>query len=232
MIKNIKNINSNMQNKKKYNLEDGINLLKKNQKKTFIESIDIAINLGINPKKSDQNIRGSTILPHGIGREIKVAVFTQGDNIKLAKKYGANLAGGEELIQTFKKDDINFDIILASPDIMKSVGKLGPMLGPKGLMPNPKLGTITENITKAVKNAKKGQIQYKNDKNGIIHSTIGKINFSNKKIKENLINLLQSLEKLKPIKLKGTFIKQVVLSTTMGIGIPIEISTINEIIEK
>ncbi|CAL4041980.1 50S ribosomal protein L1 [Buchnera aphidicola (Phyllaphis fagi)] len=229
ITKKIKNVKNKIDLKKTYKIYNAINLLKKFSTKNFIESLDVAINLGIDAKKSDQNIRGFTILPHGIGRKIKIAVFTQGENIKKATDNGADIAGSYELIDYFKNNKkSHFDVVIASPDSMNIIGKLGPILGPKGLMPNPKTGTITSNIVEAINNAKKGQIRYKNDKNGIIHTTIGKINFSNQQLQENLTQLLESLYKLKPIKSKGTFFKKITLSTTMGIGLLIQKDSINE----
>lgn len=214
--------------KKMYHIDESIILLKKMAIAKFTESLDISINLGIDPKKSDQNIRNTTILPHGTGRLIKVAVFTQGENEKIAKKSGAEFVGLHDLIEEIiKSKKINFDVAIATPDVMSSVGKIGPILGPKGLMPNPKLGTITNKLESAIKNAKSGQIYYKNDKNGIVHTTIGKINFSNEKIKENLNTLISSLTKSKPMKSKGTYIKKIALSTTMSAGIKIDLSTLN-----
>lgn len=212
--------------KKIHHYDDTITLLKKTTTENFIESIDVSIHLGIDPKKSEQNIRGSTILPHGIGRDIKVAVFTQGIHVESAKLSGADFIGMEDLFEKITKENIKFDVIIASPDTMALVGKLGPILGPKGLMPNPKFGTVTENIAEAVKYAKTGQIRYRNDKNGIIHSTIGRINFLSKNIKENLNALLTDLKKYKPSQSKGVYIKKIILSTTMGPGITIDQSTL------
>ncbi|WP_343192202.1 50S ribosomal protein L1 [Buchnera aphidicola] len=208
--------------KKQYNINESILLLKEFAIKTFNESIDVSIQLGIDAKKSDQNIRGTTILPHGIGKTIKTAVFAQGDNIKLAKSAGADFIGMENLVDLIKNKKIIFDVVIASPDTMPIVSKLGSILGPKGLMPNPKLGTVTDNIYQTVKNIKTGQIRYKNDKNGIIHTTIGKINFPQQNIQENLNALLVSLKKNKPSHSKGVFIKKITLSTTMGAGLTID----------
>ncbi|CAL4317987.1 50S ribosomal protein L1 [Buchnera aphidicola (Pterocallis alni)] len=226
--KKIKQIKKEINLHKEYTINSALNLLKKFQSTKFTESVDVSIHLGINPKKTDQNIRGSTILPNGTGKKIKIAVFTQGENIKIAKKYGAEIAGGAEIIHYFKNKKKIFDIIISSPDTMHIVSKLGPILGPKGLMPNPKTGTITSNIKEAVKNAKKGQITYKNDKNGILNTAIGKINFTNQQLKENIIQLLIELKKLKPSTSKGIFIKKLILSTTMGCGIIIKINSIYE----
>lgn len=215
-------IKKNIDIKKLYNLDELITLLKNSSKVNFVESIDVAINLGINPKKSDQNIRGTTILPHGIGRIVKVAVFTQGENIEIAKKSGAEYVGMEDLSEKIKKEGIMFDTVIASPDAMKVVTQLGHILGPRGLMPNPKLGTITTNIEEAIINAKTGQISYRNDKNGIIHATIGRINFDKNQIKENFNIFLESIKKAKPPQSKGIYIKKIVLSSTMGIGLTLD----------
>ncbi|QCI21370.1 50S ribosomal protein L1 [Buchnera aphidicola (Hyadaphis tataricae)] len=225
--KRMKNIKNNIDSEKLYPLEEIISLLKKSSKVKFKESIDIAINLGINAKKSDQNIRGSTILPHGIGRAIKVAVFTQGDNVEKAKKSGAELVGMEDLVEKIKKEGINFNVAIASPDAMKIVTQLGQILGPRNLMPNPKFGTVTENISEAVKNAKNGQIRYRNDKNGIVHATIGRVDFEKDLIKKNFDVFLESIKKSKPPQSKGTYIKKIVLSTTMGIGLTIDPSSLS-----
>ncbi|MXP67975.1 50S ribosomal protein L1 [Pantoea sp. Aalb] len=212
---------------KQYDIKEAIFLLKKIATAKFIESVDIAINLNINASKSDQNIRGSMVLPHGTGRQIRVAVFTQGINAEIAKLAGAELVGMEDLVNKIKKGEMNFDIVIASPDAMRIVGQLGQLLGPRGLMPNPKLGTVTTNIDEAIKNAKSGQIIYRNDKNGIIHTTIGKINFSDEKLKENLESLLIRLKKTKPSQVKGLYIKKVSVSTTMSTGITIDQTSIN-----
>ncbi|QCI19626.1 MAG: 50S ribosomal protein L1 [Buchnera aphidicola (Brevicoryne brassicae)] len=224
--KRIKNIKKNIDLEKLYPFDESITLLKKLSKVKFNESIDIAINLGINSKKSDQNIRGSVILPNGIGRFIRVAVFTQGENVQIAKKAGAELIGMEDLVEKIKKEGINFDCAIASPDAMKIVTQLGQTLGPRGLMPNLKLGTVTTNISQAVKNAKTGQVRYRNDKNGIIHATIGRINFEKHCIKENFNLFLESIKKAKPPQSKGTYIKKIVLSTTMGVGLTLDPSNL------
>lgn len=226
--KKIKQIKKEINLQKEYKINSALNLLKKFQSTKFTESVDVSIHLGINPKKTDQNIRGSTILPNGTGKTIKIAVFTQGENIKIAKKYGAEIAGGVDIIHHFKDKKKIFDIIISSPDTMHIVSTLGPILGPKGLMPNPKTGTITPNIKEAVKNAKKGQITYKNDKNGILNTAVGKINFTNQQLQENIMQLLTELKKLKPSTSKGIFIKKLILSTTMGFGIIIKINSIYE----
>ncbi|CAL4318055.1 50S ribosomal protein L1 [Buchnera aphidicola (Chaitophorus populicola)] len=220
----MKNKNSKIY-KKKINtqeLENAILNLKNQSKKKFIESFDVAIMLGINTKKTDQNIRGSTTLPHGTGKKIKVAVFAHGKKAEDAKKAGAEYIGMEDLSQKIKNNQIKFDVTVATPESMKTVGLLGSILGPKGLMPSYKLGTITSNIFDIVKEIKNGQIRYKNDKNGIIHTSIGKTNFSTNQIKENLIHLINALKKQKPSASKGIYIKKIFLTTTMGKSIELE----------
>lgn len=224
--KRIKNMRKNINFEKVYKIDELIVLLKQSSKVKFNESIDIAINLGINAKKSEQNIRGSTVLPNGIGRSIRVAVFTQGDNVKIARDAGAELVGMEDLAEKIKKEGIDFNVVIASPDAMKIVTKLGQILGPRGLMPNPKLGTVTTNIREAIKNAKTGQVRYRNDKNGVIHATIGRINFDENHIKENFHTFLESIKKSKPPQSKGIYIKKIVLSTTMGIGLTVDQSSL------
>ncbi|QCI20788.1 50S ribosomal protein L1 [Buchnera aphidicola (Hyperomyzus lactucae)] len=227
IIKRMKNIKKNINCKKLYHIDELISILKESSNVKFNESIDISINLGINSKKSDQNIRGATVLPNGIGRSVRVAVFTQGDNVQMAKNAGAELIGMNDLVEKIKKEGVNFNVAIASPDAMKSVTQLGQILGPRGLMPNPKLGTVTTNIYEAVKNAKTGQVRYRNDKNGIIHATIGRINFDKNSIKENFNVFLESIKKSKPPHSKGTYIKKIVLSTTMGIGLIVDQSTLS-----
>lgn len=219
-------IKQNIDFEKSYHINDLLTLLKKSSKVKFTESIDIALNLGINPKKSDQNIRGSVILPNGTGRSVRVAVFTHSENITIAKNAGAELVGMEDLILQIEKHGTNFDVAIATPDVMNKVTRIGHILGPRGLMPNPKLGTVTKNITAAIKNAKTGQVRYKNDKNGIVHATIGRINFDQNSLKENLNVFLESIKKSKPPQSKGIYIKKIVLSTTMGIGLIVDQSSL------
>ncbi|ACL29868.1 50S ribosomal protein L1 [Buchnera aphidicola] len=225
--KRMKKIKEHINFEKLHHIDETIDLLKKSSTVKFNESIDIAINLGINSKKSDQNIRSSTVLPNGIGRSIRVAVFTQGDNIAIAKDAGAELIGMEDLSEKIKKEGVDFDVVIATPDAMKIVTQLGQILGPRNLMPNTKLGTITTNIAEAIKNAKTGQVRYRNDKNGIIHATIGRINFHKNEIKENLNVFLESIKKAKPPQSKGIYIKKIVLSTTMGVGLMVDQSTLS-----
>ncbi|MDW3091921.1 50S ribosomal protein L1 [Citrobacter freundii] len=204
---------------KQYDINEAIALLKELATAKFVESVDVAVNLGIDARKSDQNVRGATVLPHGTGRSVRVAVFAQGANAKAA---GAELVGMEDLADQIKKGEMNFDVVIASPDAMRVVGQLGQVLGPRGLMPNPKVGTVTPNVAEAVKNAKAGQVRYRNDKNGIIHTTIGKVDFDAEKLKENLESLLVALKKAKPTQAKGVYIKKVSISTTMGAGVAVD----------
>ena len=205
-----------------YAFEEAVVILKELATAKFKESIDVAINLGIDPRKSDQNVRGATVLPNGTGKDVRVAVFTQGANAEAAKAAGADIVGMEDLAEQVKAGEMNFDVVVASPDAMRVVGQLGQILGPRGLMPNPKVGTVTPDVATAVKNAKAGQVRYRNDKNGIIHASIGKAEFDAAAIKENLESLLSAVKKAKPSSAKGTYIKKVSLSTTMGAGVSID----------
>ncbi|PPI86650.1 50S ribosomal protein L1 [Candidatus Pantoea edessiphila] len=212
---------------KKYDFNEAVLILKKYAVSKFIESIDVAIHLSIDAKKSDQNIRSATILPHGTGRSLRIAVFAEGLKAEEAIKEGAIIVGMQDLVDEIKRGNLNFDVVISTPDAMHIVSQLGQILGTKGLMPNPKMGTVTSNIAKAVKNLKNNQIRYRNDKNGIIHTSIGKINFEVEKIKENLESLLIDLKKMKPIHAKGNYIKKISISTTMGIGINIDLVGLN-----
>ncbi len=212
---------------KEYEINEAVALLQELATAKFPESVDVSVNLGVDPRRSDQNVRGATVLPHGTGREVRVAVFTQGANAEAAKEAGADIVGMDDLAAQVKAGEMNFDVVIASPDAMRVVGQLGQILGPRGLMPNPKVGTVTPNVAEAVKNAKAGQVRYRNDKNGIIHSTIGKATFSAQQIKENLEALLVALKKGKPAGAKGQFIKKVSLSTTMGAGVKVDQATLD-----
>jgi large subunit ribosomal protein L1 len=207
---------------KDYEINEAIALLKELATANFRESVDVAVNLGIDARKSDQNVRGATVLPNGTGRDVRVAVFTQGANAEKAKEAGADVIGMDDLAEQVKAGEMNFDVVIASPDAMRVVGQLGQILGPRGLMPNPKVGTVTPDVAAAVKNAKAGQIRYRNDKNGIIHTTIGKADFEDAKLKENLEALLEALKKAKPANAKGQFIKKISVSTTMGAGVSVD----------
>ncbi|MCL9783967.1 50S ribosomal protein L1 [Vibrio sp. S4M6] len=212
---------------KEYEINEAVALLQELATAKFVESVDVAVNLGIDARKSDQNVRGATVLPHGTGRDIRVAVFTQGANAEAAKEAGADIVGMEDLAEQVKKGEMNFDVVVASPDAMRVVGQLGTILGPRGLMPNPKVGTVTPNVAEAVKNAKAGQVRYRNDKNGIVHTTIGKANFSAEQIQENLEALLIAIKKAKPSSAKGTFLKKISISTTMGAGVAVDQASLN-----
>jgi len=229
LSKRMKSIRGQIDVTKEYDINEAVVLLQKLSTVKFAESIDAAINLGIDSRRSDQNVRGATVLPHGTGREVRVAVFTQGDNAQAAKDAGADIVGMDDLAAQVKAGEMNFDVVIASPDAMRVVGQLGQILGPRGLMPNPKVGTVTTDVATAVKNAKSGQVRYRNDKNGIIHSTIGKVTFSDVQIKENLEALLAAVNKGKPAGAKGLYIKRVNLSTTMGAGVQIDQGTIDTV---
>ena len=207
---------------KVYSVEEAVALLSEVSNVKFTEALDVAVNLGIDARKSDQNVRSSTVLPHGTGKTVRVAVFTQGANAEAAIAAGADVVGMDDLAAQMKGGDLDFDVVIASPDAMRVVGQLGQVLGPRGLMPNPKVGTVTPDVATAVNNAKAGQIRYRNDKNGIIHSTIGKADFAADKIKENLEALLVDLKKAKPSSAKGAYLKKVTLSTTMGPGLTVD----------
>ncbi len=207
---------------KQYAVDEAISLIKEFSKLKFRESVDVAVNLGIDAKKSDQVVRGSTVLPHGTGKSVRVAVFAQGNNAEAAKKAGADIVGFEDLAEKVKAGPLAFDVVIASPDAMRIVGQLGQILGPRGLMPNPKVGTVTPDVVGAVKNAKSGQVRYRADKAGIVHCTIGKSDFETNALKENLHALLADLNKVKPATAKGIYLKKVTVSSTMGPGIVID----------
>ncbi len=207
---------------RQYPLSEAITLIKEMASANFPESIDVAVNLGVDPRKSDQVVRGSTVLPNGTGKSVRVAVFAQGDNAEKAKEAGADIVGFDDLAEQIKGGDLSFDVVIATPDAMRVVGKLGQILGPRGLMPNPKVGTVTPDVVTAVNNAKAGQVQYRTDKAGIIHCTIGKVAFEPAKLEENLHALLADLQKSKPASSKGVYMKRVTLSSTMGPGVPVD----------
>ncbi len=207
---------------KPYAIDDALALVKEFSKAKFAESLDVAVNLGIDASKSDQQVRGSTVMPNGTGKSVRVAVFTSGKNADAAKGAGADIVGLEDLAEQVKKGELNFDVVIASPDAMRIVGQLGQILGPRGLMPNPKVGTVTPNVADAVKNAKAGQVRYRTDKAGIVHCPIGKSTFDAPKLKENLLALLNDLQKVKPASSKGVFLKKITLSSTMGPGVIVD----------
>ncbi|WP_134616101.1 50S ribosomal protein L1, partial [Pseudomonas aeruginosa] len=192
----------------------------------FKESVDVAVNLGVDPRKSDQVVRGATVLPNGTGKSVRVAVFTQGPAAEAALAAGADKVGMDELAAEMKGGDLNYDVVIASPDAMRVVGQLGQILGPRGLMPNPKVGTVTPDVATAVKNAKAGQVRFRTDKNGIIHSSVGKVDFEPAKLQQNVEALLADLKRLKPSSSKGVYVKRVTLSTTMGPGLQIDLASL------
>jgi len=222
LSKRVKAVREQVEPGKVYPIDDALALLKELSKLKFTESVDVAVRLGVDPKKSDQNVRGSTVLPNGTGKTVRVAVFTQGDNVEKALEAGADVVGMDDLHDQMKGGDIAFDVVIASPDAMRVVGKLGQLLGPRGLMPNPKVGTVAPDVAAAVKNAKAGQIRFRTDKGGIIHSTIGKADFEVDALRENLAALLNDLLKLKPASAKGQYLKKVAISTTMGPGLVVD----------
>ena len=205
-----------------YAIDEAVTLLTELSTVKFEESIDISINLGVDPRKSDQVVRGATVLPNGTGKDVRVAVFAQGEKADEASAAGADIVGMDDLAEAVKGGELNFDVAIATPDSMRVVGQLGQVLGPRGLMPNPRLGTVTMDVGEAVRNAKAGQVRYRTDKNGIVHGGIGKVGFEPAAIKENIEALIADLKKAKPTSAKGTYVKKVVLSTTMGAGIPID----------
>ena len=212
-----------------YPLTDVFSLVKETASAKFDESVDVSINLGIDAKKSDQAVRGATVLPKGTGKTVRVAVFTDGDNVDKAKEAGADIVGMDDLAEQVKKGEMDFDIVIASPDAMRVVGQLGQILGPKGLMPNPKTGTVAADVATAVKNAKAGQVQFRIDKAGIIQSTIGKASFSAEDLQENFVALLTALHKAKPSTAKGQYFKRVSVSTTMGPGVRVDRTTLPQL---
>ncbi|SEL80598.1 50S ribosomal protein L1 [Halomonas daqiaonensis] len=209
-----------------YSLDEAVALLSELSTVKFKESLDVAINLGVDPRKSDQVVRGATVMPNGTGKDVRVAVFTQGANVDAAKEAGADIVGMDDLAEQVKKGQLDFDVVIASPDAMRVVGQLGQILGPRGLMPNPKVGTVTPDVATAVKNAKAGQVRFRTDKNGIIHTTLGKVDFEASAIQGNLEALVADLKKLKPSTSKGIYLKKVTLSTTMGPGLTIDHSAL------
>jgi len=210
-----------------YPIDDALNLVKEFANSKFKESVDISINLGVDPRKSDQVVRSSTVLPNGTGKTVRVAVFAQGENADKAKAAGADIVGFDDLAEAVKGGEMNFDVVIATPDAMRVVGQLGQILGPRGLMPNPKVGTVTTDVETAVKNAKAGQVRYRTDKAGIIHCPIGRADFEVSALKENLIALLTDLKKAKPASAKGAYLKKLTVSSTMGPGVGIERASVD-----
>jgi large subunit ribosomal protein L1 len=224
--KKAKAIKEKVVRSKQYPVAEAIGLLKEFANSKFDESVDVSVNLGVDPRKSDQNVRGSSVLPNGTGKTVRVAVFTQGPNAVAAKEAGADIVGMDDLAEQVKKGEMNFDVVIASPDAMRVVGQLGQILGPRGLMPNPKVGTVTPDVVTAVKNAKSGQVRYRTDKSGIIHCSIGKVSFEEAALKQNLEFLITDLKKAKPTAAKGVYLKKISLSSTMGPGVWIDQNSI------
>lgn len=222
LSKRMQTIREKVQPGKLYPIEEALALLKELPKAKFEEAVDVAVNLGVDPRKSDQVVRSATVLPNGTGKTVRVAVFAQGANADAAKAAGADIIGYEDLAESVKAGNMDFDVVIASPDAMRVVGQLGQILGPRGLMPNPKVGTVTADVGAAVRNAKSGQVRYRTDKAGIIHCSIGRVSFEANALKENLSALLADLNKAKPASAKGVYMKKVTVSTTMGPGVVVD----------
>ncbi|MCO5121896.1 MAG: 50S ribosomal protein L1 [Burkholderiaceae bacterium] len=226
MSKRVKAIRAKVDRQKTYPLGDALNLVKECAKAKFDESVDVAVQLGVDPRKSDQVVRGAVVMPAGTGKAVRVAVFTQGEKAAEAQAAGADIVGMEDLAETIKGGTIDFDIVIASPDAMRVVGQLGQILGPRGLMPNPKVGTVTPDVATAVKNAKAGQVQYRTDKAGIIHATIGRASFGNEALESNMRALIEALNRARPASAKGIYLRKVAVSSTMGVGVKVDTASI------
>ena len=222
--KRIKELDKKVEPEKIYSIEKAVQIVKENATAKFDETIEVSLNLGVDPKQSDQNVRGVVALPHGSGKTMRVAVFAKGDQAKVAQDSGADEVGAEDLAEKMQSGNINFDRVISTPDLMGIVGKLGKVLGPRGLMPNPKLGTVTPDIKKAIANAKAGEVQFRSEKAGLVHAGIGKASFSEKEISENLKAFIGAVIKSKPAAAKGSFVKKISLSSTMGLGIKVNVS--------
>ncbi|PIT06961.1 50S ribosomal protein L1 [Snodgrassella alvi] len=227
LSKRMQTIRAAVETNKLYAIDEALNLVKANATAKFDESIDVSFNLGVDARKSDQVIRGSVVLPKGTGKTVRVAVFTQGANAEAAKAAGADVVGFDDLAAEVKAGNLNFDVVIASPDAMRVVGQLGTILGPRGLMPNPKVGTVTPNVAEAVKNAKAGQVQYRTDKAGIVHATIGRASFEAADLRENFNALLDAIVKAKPAAAKGQYLRKIAVSSTMGAGLRIDSASVN-----
>ncbi len=227
LTKKQKENNEKIETGARYSILDAINLVKDCATAKFDETIDVSINLGIDTNKSDQTVRGAVVLPNGTGKVVRVAVFTQGDNVKKANDAGADVVGMEDLMKSMQNGDLNYDVIIASPDAMGVVGRLGQVLGPRGLMPNPKVGTVTQDVATAVSNAKDGQVRYRADKAGIVHAGIGKASFDSKSLEENFTTLLEALKKAKPASTKGVYFKKISVSSTMGPGLAVDVANVD-----
>ena len=227
LSKRLKAIHAKLGPSKIYPAPEALDLLKELSSAKFRESVDVAVNLGVDPRKSDQVVRGATVLPHGTGKTVRVAVFAQGANAEAAQAAGADIVGFEDLAESVKAGNMDFDVVIASPDAMRIVGQLGKILGPRGLMPNPKVGTVTSDVAGAIRNAKAGQVRYRTDKAGIIHCTLGKVDFATNQLQENLQALLHDLQKAKPSTSKGVYMRRVTVSTTMGPGLAVDQATLS-----
>ncbi len=227
LTKKQKENNEKIETGARYSILDAINLVKDCATAKFDETIDVSVNLGIDTKKSDQTVRGAVVLPNGTGKLVRVAVFTQGDNVKKANDAGADVVGMEDLMKSMQDGDLSYDVVIASPDAMGVVGRLGQVLGPRGLMPNPKVGTVTQDVATAVDNAKSGQVRYRADKAGIVHAGIGKASFDSKSLEENFTALLEALKKAKPTTAKGVYFKKISVSSTMGPGLAVDVASVD-----
>ena len=227
LSKRLQAIKQKVDRSKSYPVLEALQLVKETATARFDESVDVAVNLGIDARKSDQMVRGSVVLPKGTGKSVRVAVFAQGANAEAAKAAGADVVGFDDLAADVKAGNMNFDVVIATPDAMRIVGQLGQILGPRGLMPNPKVGTVTPNVAEAVKNAKAGQVQYRTDKGGIVHCTIGRASFAPEDLKVNLVALVEALNKAKPASAKGVYLKRMSVSSTMGAGVRVDQGSLN-----
>ena len=227
LSKRVRAVRTKVDRSKTYSLDDALQLVKDTATAKFDESVDVAVNLDIDAKKSDQTVRGSVVLPAGTGKKVRVAVFAQGDRAKAAEDAGADIVGFDDLAARIKEGFMDFDVVIASPDAMRVVGQLGQILGPRGLMPNPKVGTVSPDVAQAVRNAKAGQVQYRADKAGIIHATIGRRSFESDKLQGNLVALIDALTKAKPATSKGVYLRKVAVSSTMGLGVRVDTQTIS-----
>jgi len=226
MSKRVKAIREKVDRQKLYPLSDALSLVKECAKAKFDESIDVAVQLGVDPRKSDQVVRGAVVMPAGTGKAVRVAVFAQGDRAEEAKAAGADIVGMEDLAESIKGGSLDFDIVIASPDAMRVVGQLGQILGPRGLMPNPKVGTVTPDVATAVRNAKAGQVQYRTDKAGIVHATIGRASFDTTALETNMRALIEALNRARPASAKGIYLRKVAVSSTMGVGVKVDTASI------
>ena len=220
--KRVQALKAKVDRNKAYAIDEALSLVKEAATAKFDESIDVAVNLGVDPRKSDQVVRGSVVLPRGTGKSVRVAVFAQGANVEIAKNAGADIVGFDDLAAEIKGGKMDFDVVIATPDAMRVVGQLGQILGPRGLMPNPKVGTVTPNVAEAVKNAKAGQVQYRTDKGGIVHATLGRASFEAAALRENLAAIIDALNKARPTTAKGVYLKKIAVSSTMGVGVRVD----------